>query len=346
MSIQQFDAWLDGNGPVAVTVLEELEPVMGRGSVFFPPTFAPPKGSDESPSYVIDETSDGRVALVDSVGAQANRIEPIFKRAPYSELVPKASVKIGSKDIDLLDAGHRAADAVIRFSDKWKDIRACFMEIRERSNVSSLARVAPTSILFGVWDSRDTQVKLPRLIGSTIRAYKVDKLTRAAQFFAATEKEDIEGLAEQDFLSNVGLDDAPAGRTAGGVISRGGIRRETILNLVALRSLQGGSDEETAKVHRYVLGLGLVALFAPYAKFLREGCLLVPTEGKAAQVSLIDRTGKRDTLDLNETVVLPYAKEAAAQFGVGPSWTAVFDKDVVKSAATAKKEAKPKKSAK
>ena len=55
--------------------------------------------------------------LVDSVGAQANRLEPLFKQPPYSELVPKATVRIGEREVDLLDAGHRAADAVVRFSD-------------------------------------------------------------------------------------------------------------------------------------------------------------------------------------------------------------------------------------
>lgn len=95
MSIKPFDSWLEMDGPVAVVIREHLEPVMGIDSVFFPPTFAPPEGSKEAPGYLIDETSLGKVALVDTVGAQANRIEPIFKQKPYSQLVPKATVQIG-----------------------------------------------------------------------------------------------------------------------------------------------------------------------------------------------------------------------------------------------------------
>src|SRR5579862_5646716 len=111
-----LDEWLDDDGPVR----EQLEPAMGKESVLFPPTFAPPEDrKDDPPSYVVDETSAGRVALIDTVGSQANRMEPLFKRAPYSQLVPKAAVRIGDREIDLLDAGHRAADAVFRFSDKW-----------------------------------------------------------------------------------------------------------------------------------------------------------------------------------------------------------------------------------
>ena len=102
-----------------------------------------------------------------------------------------------------------------------------------------LAKLAPHRLYSVFREFPDTQVKQPRLVGSTIRAYGIETLTRSAQFFAATEKEDISDLASQDFLSAVGLDDAPAGRTNGGVIARKEIRREAVLNLVALRSLRG-----------------------------------------------------------------------------------------------------------
>jgi CRISPR-associated protein Csb1 len=345
MTLERFDEWLAAQGPVAVTVKEELEPVHGKDSVFFPPTFAPPQGSTESPGYVIDDTGNGKVVLVDTVGSQANRMEPLFKESPYADLVPKAAVKIGPREISLLDAGHRAADAVVRFSDKWDALRNAFLAIRDKRDATALAKLAPTSLVFGVWDSRDTQVKLPRLVGSTIRAHQVEKLTRAAQFFAATEKDETEGLASQDFLSAAGLDDAPAGRTNGGVISRGGIRREAVLNLVALRALTG-SNGETPKLQRYILGLALVALMAPSERFLREGCLLAPAEGRAAEMKLVERTGKRSELKLADSEALEFARLTANAFGVGAAWTATFDADAVKKAADKKKEEKDKKAAK
>lgn len=343
MSLEQFDAWLDFNGPVAITIREELQPVMGPDSVFFPPTFAPPEGSKDAPTYVIDDTSTGRVALVDTVGSQANRMEPIFKEPAYAELVPQATVLIGERKVDLLDAGHRAADAVVRFSGKWTALKEAFLAIRDKRDATILAKLAPTSLVFGVWDSRDTQVKLPRIVGSTIRAYKVEKLTRSAQFFAATEKEETQELAPQDFLSANGLDDAPAGRTDGGVIAQGGIRREAILNLVALRALSGPEPDATKKLRRYVLGLSLVALLARSQKFLREGCLLVPMENRPAEAQVIDRTGAREALDVTEETALAFAKAAAIDFVVGAAWTASFDKDAVTKASvekTAKKAAK------
>jgi CRISPR-associated protein Csb1 len=343
MNTEQFDPWLDAGGPVAITIREELEPVTGQDSVFFPPTFAPPEGAKEAPGYLIDVTDAGKVALVDTVGAQANRIEPIFKQEPYSQLVPAVKVQIGERTIDLLDLGHRAADAVVRFSDKWTALRDAFLAIRDKRDAAPLAKLAPTSLIFGVWDSRDTQVKLPRLVGSTIRAYKVEKLTRSAQFFAATGKEDIQDLASQDFLSAVGLDDAPAGRTGGGIIAQGGIRREAVLNLIALRALSGPDADATRRLQRYTLGLALVALLAGPDRFLRQGCLLVPKEGTVPEVKLVDRKGARAPFDIGEESALEFAKSAAAEFGVGEAWTATFDPKAVKAAAEKKTEKTKKK---
>lgn len=345
MSVDRFDAWLETHGPVAVVIHESLEPVQGSSEAFFPPTFAPPEGVKDAPDYVIDETGNGKIALVDSIGSQANRMEPIFKAWPYSELVPNATVKIGEREISVLDVGHRAADAVVRFSDKWKELQGAFRSIREKRNATPLAKLAPTSLVFGVWDSRDTQVKMPRLVGSTIRAYGVEKLTRAAQFFAATEKEEIEELGSQKFLSQMGLDDAPAGRTSGGVISRAGIRRQAVLNLVALRALMGATDVETRKLQRYTLALALLALLAPSDRFLREGCLLVPIEGKPAELKLVGRTGRREDLSLTESDALDFAKLAAAEFGVGSAWTATFSPEAVRKAAK-EGDNKPKRAAK
>ena len=44
-----------------------------------------------------------------------------------------------------------------------------------------MAKIAPTSLLFGVWDSRSTQVKVARVFRSVIRAHNVRKLSRSAQ---------------------------------------------------------------------------------------------------------------------------------------------------------------------
>jgi CRISPR-associated protein Csb1 len=326
---------------VAITVRTALEPVMGIDAVLFPPTFAPPT-KEEVPGYVIDETSDGRTAIVDTVGSQANRLEPLFKQPPYASLVPQAEIRIGDRSVNLLDAGHRAADALVRFSTKREDIAKAFSAIAERGDASGLARLAPTSLVFGVWDSRGIGVKVPRIVGATVRAQGVEKLERAAQFFSAFEKEETDALGEsQDTLSELGLSDAPAGRGPGGIIARKGVRREAILNLIALRALAAANAETTLALQRYILGLALVALTAPVELYLREGCLLVPAQAGAEQ-QVVRRTGERAPFSASAEEALEFAQVSAKAFGVGENWTAAFEPESVK-AASDKKKAKAKK---
>jgi CRISPR-associated protein Csb1 len=279
------------------------------------------------------------------VGSQANRLEPLFKKEPYSKLVPRAVVKVGEREENLLDAGHRAADALVRFSTQRSSLNDAFRAVAERGDAAPLAKLAPTSLVFGVWDSRDTSVKLPRLVGSTVRAYGVEPLTRSAQYFSAFEKSETEALGQdQDFLSEQGLSDAPAGRRPGGVVANRGIRRESVLNLVALRALAAESPEATKALQRYILGLALVALTAPLELFLREGCLLVPATDEQPDRKVVPRSGRRSPFDVTAESALKFAQAAASAFGVGPDWPeAAFDGGLVKAAAKAKKDKKEKK---
>ena len=61
-----------------------------------------------------------------------------------------------------LEAGHRAGDAIVRCSSLQQDIAEAFQAVL-KGDAEPLAKIAPTSLVFGVWDSRDTQAKLPRL---------------------------------------------------------------------------------------------------------------------------------------------------------------------------------------
>jgi len=339
----QFDSWLASDGPVALTIVEALEPVTGEQGVFFPPTFAPPT-RDDKPSYVIDENG---TCLVDSVGSQANRLEPIFKRSDLAELIPKFTVKAGQRTVDLLDAGHRAADAIVRFSDQWEKLRDAFLEYRDQGHSQKLAKIAPTSLVFGAWDSRETGAKVPRLVESTIRAYGAQPLKRSAQYFSVLEKEelrdmDLEGLG--DALSEHGLLDSPATGAPGGVIAKE-IRREALLNLVALRAIGASNADQTLKLQRYILGLALVAFVAPTQLYLRQGCVLVAATGKPAIRKVVLRTGERQDFALTEKQVIEFAKACAQDFGVGNAIDAQFEPKRVHSVVKEKSEKKKAKAA-
>ncbi|HEX7551267.1 MAG TPA: type I-U CRISPR-associated RAMP protein Csb1/Cas7u, partial [Candidatus Methylomirabilis sp.] len=179
-SPNRFDAWFQDDGPAALVLREPLQPVSGDGSAIFPPTYAPEQGSASKKSeYVIDQLKDGQsICQIDSVGSQGNRLEPLFKSAPYDTLVPQVTIVAGDQKVSLLDAGHRAADAIVRFSDLGPQFEAAFTALLA-GDASKLARLAPTSLVFGVWDSRGTMAKAPRIVASTIRAYDVEVIHRS-----------------------------------------------------------------------------------------------------------------------------------------------------------------------
>jgi CRISPR-associated protein Csb1 len=309
-----IDGWLEPDGPVALHLRQKLLPVEAdENGVIFPPTYA-------DIGYNIDTLADGTlVATIDSVGSQANRLEPIFKSTgkdqngnelnPLASLVPQIEIVL-HKDGDkvekrsLLDLAHRAADAVVLASPTLApEIAKAFEALRNTGNAAPLAAIAPTSLVFGVWDSRGgTGEKRPRLVRSIIRAWDVEVLHSAAQFNsvwkALSEEQKNDLVAEEKKkgklkLSDVGLKDAPAifrktdkipqfvgdapnpaARILGGVRVKGSIERDVTINLVALRGIRGKDDIETKEVQKYLLGLALLAATADIELFLREGCLL------------------------------------------------------------------------
>ena len=388
-TIKLFDSWLAADGPVALRLRQKLLPVeadeSGRG-VIFPPTYA-------DIGYNIDTLADGtRVATIDTVGSQANRLEPIFKSTgkdaegnelnALASLVPQVEIELhppkdkkpelikaisavpGQKKEDLekksaedlkrlwaelfsekrslLDLAHRSADAVVRASPTLAPaIDEAFQALRTKGNAAPLAAIAPTSLVFGVWDSRGTGEKRPRLVRSIIRAWDVDVLHSAAQFnsvwkaLSEEQQQELEKEAKAKKVkrSETAFADAPAvfrkmkldipklrdgapnpeARVLGGVLAKGAIERDVTINLVALRGVRGKESTETTEVQKYLLSLALLAATADLELFLREGCLLryanddkwqnVPRRGEPVEVSL-PQQGQ----------LLAYAKKAAEPF--------------------------------
>ena len=346
LSDTHIDAFADDpNGSVALHLRQSLMPVEGPGSVVFPPTYA-------DVGYNIDDLSDGtKHATIDSVGSQANRMEPVFRAAGPGEpenarspLVPQIDIAYGNeKSVSILEAGHRLGDALIRSTELKDQAHEAFNALLDRDDAAPLARLAPTSLVFGVWDSRDTQAKLPRIIQSTIRAEDVEVLKRSAQYkppigyaelevFSDAEKEKQQGDPKSP-LAKRGFVDIPAVATHGGIIARGPIRRDVTVNLIALRRLNG---ENGQALRRYVLGLTLVAATAPLDGFLRAGCLLTLDPEDPGVWQAVNRDGTRETIALDEMTALHYARAAAHAFGVGTSRRVAFDKSLAKADTKAK----------
>jgi len=347
--LSMYDSWLTSDTAAAIVVREPLVAVEGPDGVIFPATYAASEDKNVFPGgYNIDPpTGDKNVCLIDSVGSQANRLEPMFATSGYSTLVPQVVITAGEKAVNLLEAGHRAGDAVVRCTSLQKILQESFNALL-RGNALTLAKIAPTSLVFGVWDSRDTQAKLPRLLASTIRAFDVVRLTRSAQFNPATDYiglgllEDTPDKKMKDAYAERGFVHVPATGSHGGVIAKGGIRRDMTVSLAALRLLAAGDDtNQTLSLRRYVLGLTLVALTAPPQTYLRQGCNLVPDMDQPKMITLGKADGSREELTITHEQALKYANAVATAFGVGKSQDVKFEPELAKNDIAGEADVKP-----
>ena len=324
-TLTQYDHLLKDDADVAAIVLRErLRPVQGARGVFFPPTFAA-TGRGKS-DYQIDRfaraddpesaQNDGVIAsrcTVDSVPSQANRLEArLLKYSGTS--IPRVTItgsRVGQGSIDLLEVGHRVGDAVVRYSkngdkDGFEPFEAA-LQSYVKGDAAPLARLAPTSLVFGHWDSRDsatkksTKSKARRLIRSEIVAYNVQRVTKRSQYWSSIDPEVSQELeqilkeakeaAQEDPntknpASQLGMTDVPAPESPGGVIAFGPIERTAIIALSGVRALatfkepnQLGATEidtdKTLALRRYLFALALASAADPGVWDLREGCILV-----------------------------------------------------------------------
>jgi CRISPR-associated protein Csb1 len=375
-----IDSWADDlRGPVALHLRQKLRSVEDDGTendkeglpIIFPPTYAMDE-SDRRPyaPYSIDLLSDGtKVAQIDSVGSQANHMEPLFARFPagrrenpLAALVPQIDIKVvypktnETRIVSILKAGHRLGDALVRATDELADLAEQGFAELLKGNASPIARLAPTSLVFGVWDSRGEGAKLPRIVQSVIRAWDVDMLKRSAQYgppvdFASLdvltpeEKKEAEEAARakrKNPAAQRGYVHVPAVDSHGGVVVRGSIIRDTTVNLVALRRLDG---EEGIALRRYILGLSLVAAVEPQDGYLRQGCLLTPDPKCRGEWSLVERSGNRVPVIMTQDTVMAYAQNASKAFGIAHDREFSFSAKLAREdLAKAKKEqSKPKK---
>ena len=322
---------------VAIVATQRLRPVDGPGAPFFPPTYL---GSNDRPTYCISPTGDGKnLCTVDSVQSQANRVEAAFMEEPYRPLVRRVEVTAklpndGSRTLDMLQLGHRLADAAVAFSTLAEQANAAMRSFA--TGPEEIAKLSPMSLLCGLWESRGEsgQLKIPRAFSASITARNVRELRRMATFTGSFWSKDL-GL--EGTRSTEGLDPVPAGEALGGVIAEGEIVRTSILNLVALR--------QNCKVHpgklasaagQYVFGLGVVAMTMQPETFLRQGCLLV-ADGESP-LNVITRGGQERSLELSHTDALGFAQAAAAAFGVSglQPISAVFQTEKVEKPKAAK----------
>ncbi|MBN8508025.1 MAG: type I-U CRISPR-associated protein Cas7 [Burkholderiales bacterium] len=343
-TLTQYDDLLEDDADVAAIVIRErLRPVQGARGVFFPPTFAAsgrgksdyqidwfaPRDEDrKTPEEAAKAGVIANRCTVDSVPSQANRLE--VRLLKYSGTsIPKVTIsgsRVGQGSIDLLEVGHRVGDAVVRYSkngdkDGFEPFEAA-LRAYVKGDAAPLAKLAPTSLVFGHWDSRDsatkksTKSKARRLIRSEIVAFNVQRVTKRSQYWSSIDPEVSQELeqilkeakeAAQDNLesknpaSQLGMTDVPAPESPGGVIAFGPIERTTIIALSGVRALatfkpatDSGVTEidadKTRALRRYLFALALASAADPGVWDLREGCILVRVSKKEGEKTVADPT--------------------------------------------------------
>lgn len=371
-----FTSLLKPDGPIALIIRQELAPDDEDETIIFPPTYPltsfkgrvqrfehgeyrvvielppdPKRDKDErkdnqKPGYQIDRFSDGtNICEIDSVQSQSNRIEPQFKSIKDGNLVPQITVEVGTQTVNLLDAGHRAADAVVRMSSLAPEFHAAWLAAKS-GDLFALATLAPTTIVFGAWDSRSSQAKLQRLIKAHVRATNVFERTRSAQYtpaadyvgLGAIEESISQGEDDKNNLSQEGMQHALSTQTAGGVVltANSKLFRTVNVNLAAIRQLRAAgirpvltassTDEDKAKardeekksaqrrtqmLQEYILGLTLVAAYCRPNLNLREGCNLQSKNGP--KTTLVEDR-RKNAGGLDESKIEGFAECAAKAF--------------------------------
>jgi len=316
---------IDINTIAVVTARQTLEAAF-TDEPLKPSTFPDKDGVGQ---YLIYDNGGVKDVVLDTHQSQANRIEPMFDK---SGLIPDSTVKTPERVSFITALGHRLADAAIYFSNLREVVQSALKEFMS-GDATAVAKLSPTSLLFGLWDSRSerSRAKITRIFNAEIRAHNVVEVPAAGQYISSVSR--LEDQVTKD-LSVEGLLDCPYSGL-GGVIAHGDIVRNARLNIRGIRALKGGAD--TALLQNYILGLGLFALTVPSNGDLREGCNLVVTK---TTVSTLAEDGTREDIELKHSDVLAFAKNAAKEFGVGEALEFIYDAATASGNVNGKAEAK------
>lgn len=362
----------------AIRRTRRLQPVGGNGDKIFPPTYPGARNTDPARHVFEMRHVSGRqvlCVLIDSVQSQANRMEEALRVAREEGLFtfPTISVDFTKSDvpdighITALDAPHRAFDAIVRDSELDKkpfreSDEGKALLLSSSRNARGLFDVAPTSLVFGVWNSTGggggLGAKFPRCIVSEIvgvdvatepdgrgevkpsgkrTGSRVDPLgiRSGVKVFKGSDGEwslKKSGSAKEVRPSEINHSNiAPSVEPLG--VSVDHAIHSCVLSMSALRRLtfEAGPMQSEANVagRAALAALGLAAITSNdrAGYFLRSRCELVPEEGQDDAFEWVSQSGAREPEKLTVDVASQLLKEAAEHAAKkGVKWRA---KDVV-----------------
>lgn len=320
-----FKELLRADGPVKIII---NIPMIAGEDVVSPPTYPMPMNGNKP---LMCDVKDGKGSMydavvidgvtrctLDSIQSQAHRMQEAFK-GPYKHLVPQITIDTGKGVLNMIDLGHRACDAFLMCSDLAKTMQVAIDAYRT-GDATQIAKIMPTALVYGFFDSRRSGAKCPRVVASEIVANNVSLNRRSAQFFsmgnmpndisdALLKELELSDLSS-DAIQSLGLQDVPSTNKLGGVYVHGTIERKIGINLEPIKAL-----DDT--IQPYILGLALLSAFTPTKAMLRQGCTLVHA-GPPTSV-LLYNSGITHTFDPKLDDVLAETEAAAKAFGIGES---------------------------
>jgi CRISPR-associated protein Csb1 len=337
----------------AIRTRIRLQPVAGPGEKVFPATHL--KGVYAEEERLIPDGSGGirrvNVVLMDSVQSQANRLEHALLEAidKRDVVLPIFSVSVDGRRVTSFDAPHRVYDAFFWDSllggknFRESEVGKAIVNARLKS-AQAMFIYAPTSLLFGAWDSRAGGLqgaRFPRAVVSEIVALDAVVgvrtssricpigIKKVAAYKGETEPytlhkeeaaKDGNGSAIAVGITKIGHSNIPPKVEVGG-ITAAEIVQTAVISLTQLRQLRFGDENASNAARAALAAIGLYALARQYASgySLRSRCNLVPLEelvfeligNRAGDVRAI-RIGAAEALQL-----IRHSVEAAGNAGLG-----------------------------
>ncbi|WP_353267886.1 type I-U CRISPR-associated RAMP protein Csb1/Cas7u [Gemmatimonas sp.] len=343
----------------AIRRVRRLQPVGGPGDKLFPPTYPNDKG--KPPRHVTEDRRIGGstvpCVLCDSAASQANRMEEALEAALRSGRLQLPSIAVdfsGTHAADIgtisaLEAPHRVYDAILRDSRlgevlfRESEIGRSLVLATTR-DASALYRYAPTSLVFGAWNSTGggggLGAKFPRSVVSEIVGVNVQMGARVGSRMdplgiraGIAIAKDVDGswrlvdantkTAKKEKI--VKPSEINHGNIAPTIDENLGVTvdyalQTWVLSLASLRRLRfvPSSDEAEISARAVLAAVALVALveldISGYA--LRSRCDLVPDieapAGQRGELQIVNADGSSTTVSLDRTGVYALLRDATA----------------------------------
>lgn len=355
--------------PAVIRITETLESAAGKDFPVFPPSYP---GAAGKPVYNLNGLTYGEpdakgvrpiaaamVCTIDSEQSHANRTEVAFLEDPeLRELVPQTKFLLpgiaGAPPIErsILELPHRIADFSIRLSSIGSKMSDS-IKAHSGGDCTPLLLSAPTSLIFGYWDSRSESAHRKshqRILATKIAAFDVIPCHRHAIYSgpysgsecasailgddalsadlaaaeAAGEEAATETAALMKKMSAAGFTSAPSEGLGGIIAAR--IERSATLSLTCIANIYCLDKDgtvlatETNAARRYIFALALLAEQYPRSTGsynLRSGCELITTGFTTEVLNGSDeqKDALRTLID-NREELLEVAKEARDILGV------------------------------